>query len=124
MKLKLAALLFAAAGMLGAASWDGTKGDITLLTTSFSTSMPYLPFIPQLADFTMICVKTPDDSTVGFRVTVRSSDADGKPISTSLLSKRNSDGSFSVVAFPIALWQVMSVVIEKLFPSAYAEFSI
>jgi hypothetical protein len=55
--MKLAALLFAGVGMLGAASWDGTKGTVTIKTESDATQ-------------TVISVSTTDPDITLIQVTV------------------------------------------------------
>jgi len=71
MKTRLSLLCLLLSAALSAASWDGTKGNITLLTTSYSTGMPGLIVMPNPVTVTLLWITTTDPATTAFRVTIQ-----------------------------------------------------
>jgi len=71
MKTRLSLLCLLLSAALSAASWDGTKGNLTLVTTSYSTGMPGLIVMPNPATFTLLWITTTDPATTAFRISIK-----------------------------------------------------
>ena len=104
--MKLAALLFAAAGMLGAASWDGTHGNITVKTTSNSLT-------------TTLSLSTTDGKFDHFLVTIWYPSPEGKGIASTTFSpfiSMTADPTSLVIFLPessIIMLQVSEILIGQ-----------
>jgi hypothetical protein len=119
---KLTLLLAVAASASLAASWDGTKGNVTVLTYSYSTDIPGLPTAEPVRTYTMILVKSSDASATALRVTIRYTD--GVAASTrSIVVDRPTNGLMRIAPFEVSPRQITSVLVEELKTTASQEFN-
>lgn len=122
--LKLLLVAAMATGLSFAATWDGTRGNLTLLTTSYNTGMPGLIVMPNPATYTVFWITTTDPSTTSFRVTVKYRTGDGgdAAIAVGFCDRAVEPASASAAFFRLDPALVLSVAIEELRASPPVEF--
>lgn len=120
-RLFAAILLVSSLGF--ASSWDGTKGNITLLTYTYNTcGLPGVPSLPPPCTwYSMFMLWSSDSSTSAFRVTVRYT-SDGATLSKSITATKNEAGEMTLVPFAVSAADIVGVLVEEFKPGSSQEF--
>jgi hypothetical protein len=121
MKTRLSLLCLLLSAALSAASWDGTKGNITLLTTSYSTGMPGLIQMPNPVTITLLWITTTDPATNAFRVTIQYQVPDQEPAIAVAFCSRPATGA-GAAPFQIDPSLIKSVTVEELKTTSSTDF--
>lgn len=103
-------LLTAFAPALPAASWDGTHGDLTVMTMMPPPSLPGLPGIV-VNRVTQIFVRSTDEAVVAYRVAIQ---VTGKPAMTYIAEKLPRGYMSVALFFNVDISEIKSVSITKL----------
>ena len=121
MKTRLSLLCLLLSAALSAASWDGTKGNLTLFTTSYSTGMPGLIVMPTPTLFTTFWITTTDPATTAFRVTIRYQLPNQDPAIAVSFCDRPASGP-GAAAFQMDPALIQSVSIQELKSTSSTDF--
>jgi hypothetical protein len=122
MKTRLSLLCLLLSTALSAASWDGTKGNLTLLTTSYSTGMPGLIVMPNPSTFTLLSIATTDPATTAFRVTIKYQVPNQEPAVAVTFCDRAAGATSATAAFQMDPTLITSVTVDELKTTSSTDF--